>query len=323
MEQQVVERILQRFGVQATGILPAQKGYRNRAYGVQMAGGMLNLIIYKSEPGILARIKNANAIGAFLETRGGVVRALRDNRLLRATTPAGAQTYAALYNYLPGNTIPWEAYTMEHIKALGAAMSDMHAMLADFNADDLPDVADENLALLSRMQRYFADSGVQKAMAKKLGLTITLPASAKLLQLSKKFPSHQALHMDFVRGNILFDGARITGILDFEKAACGHPLFDIARTLAFLLVDCKYKPESKVRKYFLQSGYAKRGRAALPNIAIYDQNMLEQLATFYLVHDFYKFLRHNPYESLAANEHFTRTKMMLLKRGIITHNRVE
>ncbi len=77
---------------------------------------------------------------------------------------------------------------------------------------------------------------------------------------------HALLHMDFVRGNILYSQnheLRISGILDFEKAAYGSPLFDIARTYAFLLVDCKYKSEKEIGKYFLRSGYIKRGKLKL------------------------------------------------------------
>jgi Ser/Thr protein kinase RdoA (MazF antagonist) len=114
-----------------------------------------------------------------------------------------------------------------------------------------------------------------------------------------------------VRGNILFDDqARITGVLDFEKTAWGHPALDIARTLAFLLVDCKYKSEDKTRKYFLISGYNKRGPARTPG----SSPLLEKLITTFLLHDFYKFLRHNPYESLRNNEHFVRTRDLLVQR---------
>lgn len=322
-EHQLVARILAKYGVAYQAILPAQKGYRNASYPIRTKSGMLNLILYKSEPGMLVRITNANAVGDFLEGRGGGVRATRDHRVLQAFTPGRVQNYAALYNYLPGNTIPWEAYTMGHIKALGEAMGNMHAALASFDAAALPLVANESLALNERMLRYFADADVRNALAQKLSLAIIDADFTKILQLAKKFPHQQALHMDFVRGNILFQGARITGIVDFEKTARGHRIFDIARTLAFLLVDCKYKPGAKIRKYFLQSGYAKRSAATLQTIKIGTTDVLETLVEFYLLHDFYKFLRHNPYESLAANEHFTRTKMMLLKRGRIAKTSVE
>jgi len=123
--------------------------------------------------------------------------------------------------------------------------------------------------------------------------------------------------MDFVRGNILFDeGVHITGVLDFEKASHGHPLFDIARTLAFLLVDCKYKTEAQVRKYFLLSGYNKRGTGDF-KITAMNARLLEQLVELFLLYDFYKFLRHNPYEALPQNEHFVRTQALLLQRQLL------
>ena len=212
---------------------------------------------------------------------------------------------------------------MEHLKKLGKAMGKLHQALAAYPAQTLPNVADECLALHNRMQRYFTNMHVVAALRQKLALAVIGTQYAPLLQLTKKFPGQQALHMDFVRGNILFESTKITGIIDFEKASHGHILYDIARTLAFLLVDCKYKPEAKVRKYFLQSGYVKRGGHAVRDIVIKGESVLEQLIDFFLLHDFYKFLRHNPYEYLPQNEHFTRTKMMLLKRGIIAPARVE
>jgi Ser/Thr protein kinase RdoA (MazF antagonist) len=142
-----------------------------------------------------------------------------------------------------------------------------------------------------------------------------------LLIGSALLPAKQPLHMDFVRSNILFEAVpagdfnmSISGILDFEKAAYGHPLFDIARTLTFLLVDCKYKAPDKVRKYFLGSGYIKRGAAMLPSKHM---SILEPALNLFLFHDFYKFLRHNPYESLPDNEHFMRTAQLLIPRQLI------
>jgi len=167
------------------------------------------------------------------------------------------------------------------------------------------------------MHRYFNDRDVINAAAHKLHVR-TIPRDfAHTLAACQHLPGRQALHMDFVRGNILFEDTQISGIIDFEKAAVGSPLFDIARTLAFLLVDCKYKPEDKIRKYFLRSGYLKRGKTVLTNYTIDGKSALDELINFFLMHDFYKFLRHNPYEALEQNEHYIRTKALLLKRRLI------
>lgn len=326
MAKELVTKILQQYGVMAVSIAPVQKGYRNESYAVRAANGqMLNLIIYKREPGIVARIKNANYVADFLAGQGMAVRRTADARIIRLTQPTPATTniakYAALYDYLPGATIPWEAYTMRHIKLLGQTMSDMHAILTDLPRGNLPLASEECLTLHERMQRYFNDDGVHLALANKLALTLHgVTKFEPVIAGAAEWPA-QALHMDFVRGNILFGGEgeslHVSGILDFEKAAWGSPAFDIARTLAFLIVDCKYKEQTKVRKYFVHSGYNKRGGSSFA-----PSETFEQLVDFFLLHDFYKFLRHNPFEDLEQNEHFLRTRDFLLKRNILSKSKV-
>ena len=295
MSKVLVERILQQYGLRPEYAHDVQKGYRNQSFAVEVEDGrMLNLILYKMEDGILDRIRSANRVADFLAKKGFPARRTADDRIISMKSGELVK-YAALYEYLPGTTIPWEAYTMDHIKQLGAVMSNMHAELKPLHQEDLPFVIDECRALMTRMEKYFADDGVHDAMAGKLGLAIfDVTRIRPALTESINLPA-QALHMDFVRGNILFaedEKAQITGVLDFEKATWGPPVFDIARTLAFLIVDCKYKDEAKVRKYFLHSGYNKRGQAEFE-----PTKLLEDLLNFFLLYDFYKFLRHNPYES--------------------------
>jgi Ser/Thr protein kinase RdoA (MazF antagonist) len=294
------------------------KGYRNESYPVLLAdGAMCNLIIYKREPGILQRIRNANRISNAVAVQGLPARRSVTDKIVRLHND-NYELYGALYTYLPGTTIPWEAYTMEHIKQLGAAMSTMHELLRPQPRHTLPLVTDEYRAICRRMETYFGRDGVRMALRNKLGLDPprVIGRLRAVLEGLSNAPGQQALHMDFVRGNILFSEqqkGRITGILDFEKTAWGHPAFDIARTLAFLLVDCKYKEEGKVRKYFLHSGYNKRGSAQFREWAV-----LEILLDLFLLYDLYKFLRHNPYEYLQQNEHYIRTRNCLLKRNILT-----
>jgi Ser/Thr protein kinase RdoA (MazF antagonist) len=303
-------KILALYDIPDATLIAMQKGYRNQSHVLQLQSGTrCNLIIYKAEPGIVNLIKNANAVSNFAATRGLPTRRTAHPKITRLTTTK----YAALYDYLPGDTIPWEAYTMAKIKALGECLGKLHGGLVSFNVTILPDAAQHNIALNQRIVHYFERTDVRLAMDQKLHVHIKKSDFTRLHQLCAQLPDQQALHLDFVRGNILFKGDHICGILDFEKTARGHRIIDVARTLAFLLVDCKFKPEAKIRKYFLQSGYKKRGGQPL----ITQRIILEELVNFYLLHDFYKFLRHNPYESLLLNEHFVRTRDLLLRRGIL------
>lgn len=339
MDRGVITKVLEKYGVTHTAIGDAQKGYRNSSYKITLTQAIpgtaikeANLILYKHESGILDRIRQANHASDFLANKGlptrhsqGSILKLQSGSLIR---------YCALYNYLPGSTIPWEAYTMDHLKVLGMAMSTMHHTLEGLSAAQSPKVTDEYRSILARMTAYFGNPDVATAMQAKLQLTLqpVFMQFGELLSVCDQLHGQQQLHMDFVRGNILFAPAigegnlevgkvRISGILDFEKAGRGHPILDIARTLAFLLVDCKHKTGSQVRKYFLHSGYSKRGIAPLPLRGFKrpggNTEILEELVSLFLLYDLYKFLRHNPYESLHQNEHFVRTKEILLKRKII------
>jgi len=313
--RELIDRILEQYGKSAKAVSTVQKGYRSKVYTVQTTGGeTLNLILFKREPDIVAKIQNANRVGGFLAKQGLPARRTLDKRITTLYSPRQV-TYGALYNHLPGQTIPWEAYSMKHLKQLGTMMSDMHATLQPLKRGNLPGIAEEYSVICRHMQTYFDQTGVQQALQAKLRLQPPrkLPDYEVLLAELATADHQQVLHMDFVRGNILFnDSAEITGILDFEKTAWGSTAFDIARTLAFLLVDCKYKSELKVRKYFLHSGYNKRGKAHFDNWPL-----LEQLVDLFLTYDFYKFLRHNPYEFLIENEHFVRTRNLLQQRGLI------
>lgn len=331
--ERLVGRILKGYGLEYRSIASPQKGYRNSSYRVALNdGSKVNVILYKNESNIDQRIRRTNAVGLYLHKVGLPVRFPLFEKIAVLHSPALTR-YAALYNYLPGETIPWEAYTKKHIKLVGKAMGIMHYRLRNYSGM-LPSAADDYLEVTARMTHYFADRNVTRAMRQKLALSIDegfFDKAAELLARSKKLPHQQALHMDFVRGNILFrsaqpednvtfDNLAISGILDFEKTAYGSPVFDVARTLSFLLVDCKYKSSEKVIKYFLQSGYNKRGGAAIIDP---DSLLLSRLVTFFLIYDFYKFLRHNPYESLADDKHFQRTKDILLERGVIRYSKQE
>lgn len=320
MNQGVIKRILEKYKLEWSEILTQQKGYRNLSNPVLLKNGeIINIILHKAEPGALSLINMANEVSGFAGGGGLPTRQLASDRIIKLSAPEYEQ-YAAVYTYLPGSTIPWEAYTQTHIKLLGKGLSNLHARLKSLpNAKELPYAANEYYVLTEQMKDYFSDEGVRRAMQTKLRLRIN-PAIfnrlTKLLKLSSTLPDQQALHMDFVRGNILYEkdnGAlRISGILDFEKTAYGPPVFDIARTLAFLLVDCKYKHEDKVRKYFLASGYNKRGSSEFN-----ETRLLEEMLSLFMLHDFYKFLKHNPYEFLEQNEHFVRTRRHLLSRDIV------
>jgi Ser/Thr protein kinase RdoA (MazF antagonist) len=337
MINNVVKEILKKYDLKAQEILPSEKGYRNISYPIVLKNGSkINLILYKNEKGILERIERTNLVSDYLASKGFPTRKSL-GKIIRVKT-SDKKRFVCIYNYLSGNTIPWEGYTMEHIKLLGKTMSDMHHTLSSkFEVRSLkflPDAIEELSNVELRMSNYFHSNDVVVAMKEKLMLEFNynvLENFKKLFLQLKELPDKQVLHLDFVRSNILFDTSaskyeggtstcrlHISGVLDFEKTAYGPKIIDIARTLAFLIVDCKYKTEQKVRKYFLHSGYNKRGKCHWNEGATSSSRRhLQSLTAFFWLHDFYKFLLHNPYESLKDNEHFVRTRDLLIREKII------
>jgi hypothetical protein len=216
---------------------------------------------------------------------------------------------------------------------LGWAMSDLHAAWADYG-DDLPDALAECGAQLDQMRRYFSDDNIKEALRRKLGLSLDFAVFQTLkdgLARAKKLSPHIPLHLDLVRGNILFDSTRdhnspwqiddvtLTGLIDFEKIARAPAILDIARTYAFLMVDCAGKTPAKIYKYLIKSGYNKRGQSqiALPSPEL--TPIFWRLVRFFLTYDFYKFLRYNPYEFLAENHHFCLTCDILIQKNVLEY----
>lgn len=346
MDPRIVEKVLQQYNLTHKIIHRPNKGYRNQSFPVVLNGGQtINVLFHRTEPDALARIQRTNMVSGYLAGNGFPTRQLFDTRIT-CLASSDVTKYVALYSYLPGSAIPWEAYTKDHLKLLGMAMSNMHAQLRQLPAEGAAalqvqaNVVEEYLAVLKRMAHYFTDANVEQAIQTKLGIDINFQHFSQFKQCLLMYNAlfkKQPLHMDFVRGNLLFsDDAQtstpntlrvnkvvLTGILDFEKTAHGHPAFDVARTLAFLLVDCKFKTEREVRKYFIASGYNKRGKAVFKNPVVRKNgracDLFEELVSLFLLYDFYKFLRHNPYEYLEQNEHFVRTRDILAARKMIKY----
>ncbi len=340
MYRSVVPAVVQKYGLEYRTIYPVQKGYRNESYPVELLNGqMVNLLFYKRESDIVERVRRGDHVSEYIAQEDLPVRTRFDKRLLRLVGVRG-EVYAGLYCYLPGRTISWEAYTKKHIKLLGWAMSDIHHRLSSMPVGGISEhtIAAELDQLILRMKRYWGDDAIRRAMHQKLGVAIDLTQLNEmrtLVALCGRLPNQHMLHMDMVRGNVLFgiagkedrwqiDTVALTGVIDFEKAAYGHPIFDIARTIAFLMVDCANKPPDKVYTYFLYSGYMKRGAApfTLGKLAADNHThtqLLHGLIRLFLVHDFYKFLRHTPYESLADNHHYVRTRDILLHYAMLRY----
>ncbi|HEC64152.1 MAG TPA: hypothetical protein ENI23_02530 [bacterium] len=300
-----------------------EDGFRNSVFKLLDKKTEKNyvLIVYKRESGIQQTINNAHLVAKFLSLKGFPTR-------IPIKTDKGKEKvnfkerYLALYNFLPGETIPWEAYTKKHLKAIGKTLSNLHFELREYKeVENLTLWRDLVAGEVKGMKKYFRE--VEQWIVKKLGIRNEELRIRKIFDFVMELDSNraQALHYDFVRGNILFSDRvlkdntyEITGLIDFEKVCLGPPVADTARTLSFLLVDTKFKDEKEVVKYFLDKGYNKRGNNKLQ----ITNDKLKMLISYFWLRDFWKFLLHNPYEDLYSNEHYLRTVEKLLEKGVLT-----
>jgi Ser/Thr protein kinase RdoA (MazF antagonist) len=145
MNEQLIVRIAEKYGIKFEHFLPVEKGYRNESYPiVTTSGEMVNIILYKREPSIIRIIRNANRASDYLAQHGIPARQTLDPRIV-CLSFGSWHKYAGVYNYLSGETIPWEAYTMQHIKLLGAMLSNIHTKLKDLPISGFPSVAEQYL----------------------------------------------------------------------------------------------------------------------------------------------------------------------------------
>lgn len=332
LNESQLEPILNAYGLKLGRIIFVESGYRNTSHIAEVDGGLIvNLIIYKDEPGIQHSIERINTFSEYMHSCGIPVRRPVDSRILQLQSATSIR-YACLYSFVRGSTIAWEMYSMKHIKLLGMAMGHFHAEARNYKGP-LPNIAMKYQEVLLRMEQYFSSEGVSRAFSEKLSLqmNISFTEMRRIITRISELPNQQPLHMDMVRGNVLFKPAEdddtltignlaLSGVIDLERASIGHPIFDIGRTHAFLLVDCM-KPPEKIAKYLIESGYEKRGGRRLGEII--DSSSLNELykplLLTFLTYDLYKFLRQNPYESLASNHHFVRTRDLLVEHKMLQY----
>lgn len=294
----------------------SEKGYRNKNLILKTTDKSYNLVIYKREKGILTTIKSTNQFYKYLNSNNIPTRKVirtKSKKDIIVLKSNNINYYASLYSFIEGSTLPWEGWNKSHLKTIGCILALIHSFKIPEDLNYLSNVVDIEIEHLNRMQTYFSNEDVSKALSIKLKLIVNkdyLESFYSTFTILRSQKNISLLHMDLVRGNVIWNNKNLAGIIDGEKVCKGLPIFEIARTFSFLLVDCKYKTAKEVFKYFLVKGYLKE-------TSLFNGELLQTLVDFYLIYDFYKFLKHSPYESLEKNEHFLRTRFILLKRKIL------
>ncbi len=164
----------------------------------------------------------------------------------------------AIFPWIAGDWLCLSRVTAEHCRALGAALARVH--LASQAVSGLTPGRFRPSDMLERLTR------VEEAGHRRLA-----PDIARIRELYARYlPRRDAAlpsgicHGDLFRDNVLWQGARLAALLDFESAARGSFVYDLmVTTLAWCFTDALVVPHARA----LLSGYASERPLTAPERA--------------------------------------------------------
>ncbi|MEA2020357.1 MAG: phosphotransferase [Patescibacteria group bacterium] len=215
-------------------------GIRNAVFLVKSCRGDFVLTIYKLVPDAENNVKRNLRIYIFLKPQGFSVPEVvptKDGNLFAAKQILGAERLVSLHKYIGGFKI--FPYRKDDLVAMGKMLSNLHSCL-----------------------RTFPDQGILRSVP-------------EVVATENFAGNNTVLHMDFARGNVLFeDHGNISVVLDFEEAMWGPPILDISKSLAIILKDNKEDSFDYIKEKFFE-GY-RQGATKLK-----DRDKLEWLVKYF------------------------------------------
>lgn len=158
---------------------------------------------------------------------------------------------AALVSRLPGATLT--APDAQHCAAVGAVLAELHRAGHDFSGGPDNPRGPRWWHATAPQVMPFLDQAAQKLLREELAFQAQYRAS--------DLP-RGPIHADLFRDNVLFDGHRLTGVLDFYFAGVDAWLFDVAVTLNDWCVQSDGRIDTVRAQAFLQAYHSKRPLSA-------------------------------------------------------------
>jgi homoserine kinase type II len=126
---------------------------------------------------------------------------------------------AAIFKRLPGVTV--ESPTLLHCQQVGLQLAELHDCTQDYKFPITSNALDKSWWLLDKIHG-------------RLSVANYSLIKDELRFLSQHYPQHLPrglIHGDLFKDNVLFDGDKLSGILDFYSAGRGSLLLDLAITV--------------------------------------------------------------------------------------------
>lgn len=149
----------------------------------------------------------------------------RDNRPY-APLHAATTKWVSVFPWRAGNHLAADAVTPAHAHTFGAALAELHRAGLELPASWRRGSIYDHDHLVTRYGRFARIDDPVLAHAKHV-LADEL-AIARAAAPIRRAATHGIIHGDLFRDNVLWDGDRITAILDFEQASGGSLAYDVA-----------------------------------------------------------------------------------------------
>ena len=245
-------------------VQPLPRGTNNLTYTVATPSERYILRIYQNtaeqervryEHTLLTRLEHMGlsfSVPALITTRSG-------STLL--PVPDGAnQKLAALFHLIPGQHPDGGA--LAQYRSCGAALAELdqalshvtiHTLPAPYPlVDDLSQIHPSVPDPLGMLEEMPLEQARRAQLIRIIGDVV-----ASLPTLYRSLPQ-QIVHGDFDTSNVLMEGDRVTGVLDFESASPHVRAFDLARGLSPFTISPWSDPAGRQRAAAFAAGYRER-----------------------------------------------------------------
>lgn len=139
--------------------------------------------------------------------------------------------WMAVYRGVAGQSIPWSDYSGKQIAHAVEYLAKIHAAGRSF--PDRRQLAQPG----ERLNNVLPALSHEVKTGYRVNVVRLDQIKTRLTALNRDQTAPTVLHGDFGRANIIFQGEDVSGVVDFDQAWRGHPLFDLGRFTSYLLLD--------------------------------------------------------------------------------------
>ncbi len=144
--------------------------------------------------------------------------------------------WMAVYRGVAGQSIPWSDYSKRQIISATKYLAEIHEAGRSFAGRN------SLVPLGARLDRWPEKAAAAEWPGYKVNQAALTQIKTRLTALSHDQAASTVLHGDFGRANIIFQEESVSGVVDFDRAVFGHPLFDLGRFTSYLLLDTQLPP---------------------------------------------------------------------------------